>query len=59
MWRCKKCGGEIIRFYYMDAYFKNKTDYSRTNCMCLKCGEIHRDVRIEEIADWVEKEEEW
>ena len=48
----KKCGGEIIRFYYMDGYLKNETNYMRTNCMCLKCGEIYRDVKIEEMAEY-------
>ena len=50
-YKCKKCGGKIIQFYYVNKSLGNLVSYGEQNYMCLNCGEIYNNVKIEEIAD--------
>ena len=47
-YKCKKCSGKIIQFYYVNKSLGSLVNYGEQNYMCLNCGEIYRDVKIEE-----------
>ena len=47
-YKCKKCSGKIIQFYYVNKSLGSLVNYGEQNYMCLNWGEIYRDVKIEE-----------
>lgn len=63
MWRCKKCGYEIIKTELQEFYNNLDKDGNIVNCfgkhtehwyICLGCQEKIHDKKLEEIADWIE-----
>ena len=54
MWRCKLCGG-LIGFQNAMTHEGYSVIHS---VVCLDCGNSSM-VDVKEIANWVEKEDEW
>ena len=51
-YKCKKCGGSIVQLTENNYMILVKETCKKENYICVKCLEIYKNVRIEEIAEY-------